>query len=413
MSIRRNCVDCIQLPPFYNTIYTVGHRKRTNSSLLYLTASRPDIMFSTCVCARYQSDPKESHMLVVKRILRYLKKTPSLGLWYPLHSGFDLLAYTDSDYGGCQKSTSGSCHFLGGKLVSWSTKKQNCVSTSTAEAEYLLPVAALKLYGCKHSFVITDRLSTKSLSSVTTKVSLKENPVQHSKTKHIDIRYHFLKHQVEEGNVEMYFLPDLFTKSLDEKRFTFLIEKIGMTAVGVSETHLNDVEVNQSQAQTTHAISFQRNRFESIVLVKKSNNQYLVPNLKSFPTEAADWIEVLRNHPIYYALTATIEVPETYVTQFLLSSYVCQYEDEGLTITGYTGDRKGKKMISLTLNVNDFRQALHLEELEEFDDTPTAEELIEFLKFLSYTPDADKPLIKRGDFRRKGLPPMWNMLFSV
>jgi hypothetical protein len=68
-------------------------------SLLYLTASRPDIMFATCICARYQSDPKESHMSAVKRILRYLKKSPSLGLWYPLNSGFDLLAYTDSDYG--------------------------------------------------------------------------------------------------------------------------------------------------------------------------------------------------------------------------------------------------------------------------------------------------------------------------
>ncbi|KAJ9544186.1 LOW QUALITY PROTEIN: hypothetical protein OSB04_023893 [Centaurea solstitialis] len=329
-------------------------------SLLYLTASRPDIMFSTYVCARYQSDPKESHMLAVKTILRYLKKTPSLGLWYPLHSDFDLLAYTDSDYGGCQvdrKITSGSCHFLGGKLVSWSSKKQNCVSTSIAEAEYLRDYG----YTFNKIPILCDNKSA---------IAISENPVQHSKTKHIDIRYHFLKHQVEEGNVEMYFVntefqfADLFTKALDEKRFTFLIEKIGMTdlvltlifsfsimsvessnqaksftgsAVGVSETHPNDVEVTQSQAQTTHAISFQRNRFEYVVLVKKSNH-YLVPNLKSFPTEAADWFEVLRNHPIYYALTATVEVPETYVTQFLLSSYVCQYEDEGLTITRYTGD---------------------------------------------------------------------------
>ncbi|KAJ9561323.1 hypothetical protein OSB04_006483 [Centaurea solstitialis] len=92
------------------------------------------------LCARFQANPKESHLSAVKRILRYLKKYPTLGLWYPLFSGFDLLAYTDSDYGGCQvdrKSTSGSCHFLGGKLVSWSSKKQNCVSTSTAEAEYV------------------------------------------------------------------------------------------------------------------------------------------------------------------------------------------------------------------------------------------------------------------------------------
>ncbi|KAJ9542267.1 hypothetical protein OSB04_028773 [Centaurea solstitialis] len=210
-------------------------------SLLYLTASRPDIMFSTCVFARYQSDPKESHMLVVKRILRYLKKTPSLGLWYPLYSGFDLLAYTDSDYGGCQvdrKSTSGSCHFLGGKLVSWSSKKQNCISTSTAEAEYVAAASCcsqalwmqtqLRNYGYTFNKIpiLCDNKSA---------IAISKNLVQHSKTKHIDIRYHFLKHQVEEGNVEMYFvntefqLADLFTKALDEKRFTFLIEKIGMT----------------------------------------------------------------------------------------------------------------------------------------------------------------------------------------
>ncbi|XP_024964868.1 uncharacterized protein LOC112505154 [Cynara cardunculus var. scolymus] len=110
-------------------------------SLLYLTASRHDIMFSTCICARYQANPKESHLSAVKRILRYLNKTPTLGLWYPMHSNIDLVAYTDSDYGRCQidrKSTSGSCQFLGGKLVSLSSKKQNCVSTSTTGAEYVV-----------------------------------------------------------------------------------------------------------------------------------------------------------------------------------------------------------------------------------------------------------------------------------
>ncbi|KAJ9544657.1 hypothetical protein OSB04_024364 [Centaurea solstitialis] len=189
----------------------------------------------------YQSDPKESHMLAVKRILRYLKKTPSLGLWYPLHSGFDLLPYTDSDYGGCQvdrKSTSGSCHFLGGKIVSWSSKKQNCVSTSTAEAEYVAAASccsqALWMQTQLHDYGYTFN-KIPILCDNKSAIAISENPVQHSKTKHIDIRYHFLKHQVEEGNVDMYFvniefqLADLFTKALDEKRFTFLIEKIGMT----------------------------------------------------------------------------------------------------------------------------------------------------------------------------------------
>ena len=109
-------------------------------SLIYLTASRPDIMFATGVCARYQRQPKESHLLAVKRILRYLKGTPYLGLWYPKGLGFQLMAYTDADYGGCnldRKSTSGYLQFLGDKLVCWASKKQQCVSTSTAEVEYV------------------------------------------------------------------------------------------------------------------------------------------------------------------------------------------------------------------------------------------------------------------------------------
>ena len=100
-------------------------------SLLYLCASRPDIMLSVCMCARFQFAPKESHFMGVKRILRYLVYTPNLGLWYPKGSPFKLVGYSDSDWAGDKvdrKSTSGSCRFLGRSLVSWSSKKQNCVS---------------------------------------------------------------------------------------------------------------------------------------------------------------------------------------------------------------------------------------------------------------------------------------------
>ena len=109
-------------------------------SLLYLTATRPNIMFATCLCARFQSCPKESHIIAIKRIFRYLKGTPSLGLWYPKDTGFNLVGYSDADYAGCRvdrKSTSGSCQFLGSRLISWYSKKQQSVSTSTAEAEYI------------------------------------------------------------------------------------------------------------------------------------------------------------------------------------------------------------------------------------------------------------------------------------
>ena len=109
-------------------------------SLLYLCASRPDIVLSVGVCARYQAAPKDSHMQAVNRILRYLVYTPRFGLWYPKGSNFTLAGYSDSDWAGCKddrKSTSGACHFLGRSLVSWSSKKQNCISLSSTEAEYL------------------------------------------------------------------------------------------------------------------------------------------------------------------------------------------------------------------------------------------------------------------------------------
>jgi hypothetical protein len=209
-------------------------------SLLYLTASRPDIMYSTCICARYQANPKESHLLAAKRILRYLKGTPSLGLWYPKDSGFELTAYTDSDYAGCKldrKSTSGSCQFLGEKLVSWSSRKQNCVSTSTAEAEYVAAASCcsqvlwMKTQLADYGYTmrrIPIYCDSKSAIQITA------NPVQHSKTKHIDIRYHFIKDHVEKGNIELHFvesklqLADLFTKPFDDLRFTFLLSQLGM-----------------------------------------------------------------------------------------------------------------------------------------------------------------------------------------
>jgi len=208
--------------------------------LMYLTASRPDIMFATCLCARYQSDPKESHLLAVKRIFRYLKSVPSLGLWYPKGSGMDLIGYSDSDHAGCKidrKSTTGGCHFLGGKLVSWTSKKQTSVSISTAEAEYVSAASCcaqilwmknqLLDYGLKYT-------KTPIMCDNTSAIAISHNPVMHSKTKHIDIRYHFIRDHVMKGDIEIHFIPtdqqlaDVFTKPLDEKTFKRLIGELGM-----------------------------------------------------------------------------------------------------------------------------------------------------------------------------------------
>ncbi|GJV77781.1 putative ribonuclease H-like domain-containing protein [Tanacetum coccineum] len=106
-------------------------------SLMYITASRPDIMFDVCACVRFQVTPKVSHLHAVKRIFRYLKGQPKLGLWYPKDSPFDLEAYTDSDYAGAsldRKSTIGGCQFLGRRLISWQCKKQTIVANSTTDA---------------------------------------------------------------------------------------------------------------------------------------------------------------------------------------------------------------------------------------------------------------------------------------
>ncbi|GKB43494.1 hypothetical protein Tco_0888436, partial [Tanacetum coccineum] len=109
-------------------------------SLMYLTSLRPDIMFVVCACARFQVTPKVSHLYAVKRIFRYLKGQPKLGLWYPKDLPFDLEAYTDSDYAGAsldRKSTIGGCQFLRSRLISWQCKKQTVVANSITEAEYV------------------------------------------------------------------------------------------------------------------------------------------------------------------------------------------------------------------------------------------------------------------------------------
>ncbi|KAJ0541144.1 putative RNA-directed DNA polymerase [Helianthus annuus] len=209
-------------------------------SLMYLTASRPDIMFAVCLCARYQANPKESHMKAVKRIIRYLKGKPKLGLWYPADSDLTFVAYTDSDFGGCKsnrKSTTGGCQFLGGRIVSWQCKKQSCVSTSTCEAEYIAAGSC-----CSQVLWIQQQMRDYGLDFTRTPImidnnatiSITNNPVNHSRTKHIDIRHHFIRDCAEKRLIELHRvdtednLADLYTKAFDRARFEHLVELNGM-----------------------------------------------------------------------------------------------------------------------------------------------------------------------------------------
>ncbi|GKB82219.1 putative ribonuclease H-like domain-containing protein [Tanacetum coccineum] len=199
-------------------------------SLMYLTASRPDIMFAVCACSRFQVTPKSSHLSAVKRIFRYLKGKPKLGLWYPRVSSFDLESYSDSDYAGAnldRKSTTGGCQFLGRRLISWQCKKQTIVATSTTEAEYVAAASC-----CGQVLWIQNQMLDYGFNFMNTKIYIDnesticivKNPVYHSKTKHIAIRHHFIRDAYEKKLIQVLKIhtddnvADLLTKAFDVSR---------------------------------------------------------------------------------------------------------------------------------------------------------------------------------------------------
>ncbi|GJS84899.1 putative ribonuclease H-like domain-containing protein, partial [Tanacetum coccineum] len=199
-------------------------------SLMYLIAFRPYIMFAICACARFQVTPKTSHFNAVKRIFRYLKGQPKFGLWYLRDSPFDLEAFFDSDYARAsldRKSTTGGCQFLGKRLISWQCKKQTIVANSTTEAEY---VPAANCYG--QVLWIQNQMIDYGFNFMNTKIYINnesticimKNPVSHSKTKHIEIRHHFIRDSYEKKLIQVIKIhtdqniADLLTKAFDAAR---------------------------------------------------------------------------------------------------------------------------------------------------------------------------------------------------
>ncbi|GKA12191.1 retrovirus-related pol polyprotein from transposon TNT 1-94 [Tanacetum coccineum] len=184
--------------------------------------------------------PTEKHIHAIKRIFKYLRGTVNRGLWYPKDSSIALTAYADADHTGCQdtrRSTSGSVQLLGDRLVSWSSKRQKSAAISSTKAEYI----ALSVC-CAQILWIRSQLTDYGIGfnkipmycDNKSDIALCCNNVQHSRSKHIDIRFHFIKDQVENGVVELYFvnteyqLADIFTKALCRERINFLIDKLGM-----------------------------------------------------------------------------------------------------------------------------------------------------------------------------------------
>ncbi|GKE34639.1 hypothetical protein Tco_1453961 [Tanacetum coccineum] len=191
-------------------------------------------------CARFQVTPKTSHLNAVKRIFRYLKGQPKLGLLYPRDSPFDLEAFSDSDYAGAsldRKSTTGGCQFLGKRLISWNCKKQTIVANSTTEAEY---VVAANCY--RQVLWIQNQMLDYGFNFMNTKIYIDnesticivKNLVFHSKTKHIEIRHHFIRDSDEKKLIQVIKIhtdqniADLLTKAFDASRFNFLIASIGL-----------------------------------------------------------------------------------------------------------------------------------------------------------------------------------------
>nr|GFC41135.1 hypothetical protein [Tanacetum cinerariifolium] len=173
--------------------------------------SRPDIVHATCLCARYQAKPIEKHLKEVKMIFHYLRGTVNTGLWYTKDFGFELTGFSDADYAGCKdtfKSTFGGAQFLGEKLLT----------------DYGFHFNKIPIY--------CDSKSAISISC---------NLVQHSRTKHIAVRYHFIKENVDKGMIELYFvktdyqLADIFTKALPADRFNYLVRRLGMRSLSPKE----------------------------------------------------------------------------------------------------------------------------------------------------------------------------------
>jgi len=198
-------------------------------------------MHAVGIVGRFQENPKETHLQAVKRIFKYLQGTKNYGLWYPRDTDLTLHAYTDVDWPGSvddRKSTSGGAFFMGPRLVSWFSKKQSSIALSTTEAEYVAAASCctqlLWMMQTLQDMQITCTPPISMLCDNTSAISISKNPVMHSKSNHIPIKYHFLREQVLEQKVKLEYVPskehvaDILTKPLPKETFEYLRQKLGV-----------------------------------------------------------------------------------------------------------------------------------------------------------------------------------------
>jgi hypothetical protein len=218
--------------------------KQLVGSLMYLIATRPDLMYVVCLISRFMANPTEIHLQAAKRVLRYLKGTVDLGIFYQKEGNKELLAYTDSDYAGDvddRKSTSGYVFLLSEGAVSWSSKKQPVVTLSTTEAEFVAATSC----ACQGVWMrrVLEKLGnsqgkcTAVLCDNSSTIKLSKNPVMHRRSKHIDVRFHFLRDLTRDGVVELKHcgtqeqIADIMTKPLKLDVFLKLRKSLGVCEV--------------------------------------------------------------------------------------------------------------------------------------------------------------------------------------
>ncbi|XP_038984427.1 secreted RxLR effector protein 161-like [Phoenix dactylifera] len=210
-------------------------------SLLYLTATRPDIMFAANLLSCYMQEPSQNHYGAGKRVLRHFRGTLDYGILYKAGECSSLIGYSDSDWAGClddMKSTSGYVFSLGSGICSWASKKQNIVAQSSAEAEYVAAAKATSQAVWLRRILenIGERREEETILFCDNKsaIAIGKNPISHDRTKHIAIKYHFIREAIENGEIQLKYckseeqLADILTKALPKNKFCYLRNLIGV-----------------------------------------------------------------------------------------------------------------------------------------------------------------------------------------